>query len=58
MRCFSPLIAFLFAGASIILSTPANALITVGALDTPDFASDVEVVGDLAYVAMASPGCV
>ncbi len=49
MRCFSPLIASLSAGFSIILSAPASALITVGALDTPDSAWDVEVVGDLAY---------
>jgi hypothetical protein len=64
MRCFSTLIAFLFAGLSIIVSTTASALITVGALDTPGEAHDVEVVGDLAYVAdsrsypPATPRCV
>ncbi len=44
-------LAFLFAGVSIILSTAASALITVGGLDTPGSARGVEVVGDLAYVA-------
>ena len=39
------------AGVSVVLSTTANALITVGALDTPGWAWDVAVVGDLAYVA-------
>ena len=51
MRSFSFALAFLFTGASILLSTTASALITVGALDTPGSAIGVEVVGDLAYVA-------
>jgi hypothetical protein len=34
----------------------ASALITVGALDTPGVARDVEVVGDVAYVADYSSG--
>jgi hypothetical protein len=50
------LLAPLFAGLSITLSTAVSALITVGALDTPGQAYDVEVVGDLAYVADGGAG--
>ena len=35
-------ITFLFAGVSIILSTPASGLITVGTLDTRSSATSVE----------------
>jgi hypothetical protein len=38
-----------------LLPGAAGALITVGTLDTPGDARDVEVVGDLAYV--ADRGC-
>lgn len=51
MRRLSPLLASLFAGLSIILGTAAGALTTVGAFDAPGFAYDLEVVGDLAYLA-------
>lgn len=51
MRWLSSRVAVLFACVSIILSTAASALITVGALDTPGEAMDAEVVGGLAYVA-------
>ena len=45
------LLSILRAGVSLTVGSPASALITVGALDTPGSAIDVEVVGDLAYVA-------
>jgi hypothetical protein len=44
------LLWILFVGVSVVLSTTADALITVGALDTPGYAEDVAVVGDRAYV--------
>ncbi len=43
-------LAFLFAGASIILSTPASALVTVGAISEMDVVEAVEVEGNIAYV--------
>ena len=46
-----------FAGVSLVLSVTANALITVGALDqSAGVPRDVEVVGDLAYVADGHAG--
>ena len=56
MRGLVTSVVFLIAAASIILGTAASALITLGALDTPGSARDVEVVGDLAYVADGSSG--
>ncbi|NRA00125.1 MAG: hypothetical protein HRU01_26785, partial [Myxococcales bacterium] len=50
-------LAFWLAVARCLLSPhPASAIINVGALDTPGWASDVEVVGGLAYVADGSSG--
>ena len=56
MRWLLPRLVFLFAGCSILLGTTASALTLVGALDTPGEASDVEVVGNLVYVADSSSG--
>ena len=56
MRWPYSLLAFLFAAVTTILSTAASALITVGTLDTPGYARDVEVMGDLAYVADGDSG--
>jgi hypothetical protein len=45
------------AAIAALLPSTAVALITVGALDTRQlFASDLEVVGDVAYVTGGSPG--
>jgi len=54
LSCFS--LGFLFAVISTTLSTVASALITVGTLDTLDYAWEVEVVDDLAYVADGASG--
>jgi len=40
----------------LFFSVEGRALITVGALDTPGYARNVEVVGDLAYLADGSAG--
>jgi len=60
MRPLSLSLAFLFACLSMILGTAASAFITVGALDIWGQVRDVEVVGDIAYVAAAvckDPDC-
>jgi hypothetical protein len=49
-------LGFLIAVISTTLSTAANALITVGVLDTPGSAYHVEVMGGLAYVADDTSG--
>ena len=56
MRWFSCPLGFLFPGVSVGLATAASAMITVGSVDTPGTAIDVEVVGDFAYLADHTAG--
>jgi hypothetical protein len=50
------LLAFAALSAAVVSPLPATALVTVGGVDTPGFALDVEVVGGLAYVAYEYSG--